>query len=319
MKWLRYFLILFGCATALRANHLLLIVGAPGEEDYGPVLAETAQAWQEAAAKAGLTTTQIRDFSEDGRSPRDQLITALAPYVTEEEAPAPLWIVYVGHGTFDLRTARLNLHGPDVSTAELREWLNRIDRPLVFVHGGSASAPFITALSRPNRIIITATESGNEVNYARFGLRFARAVIDPSADIDQDGQTSLLEAFVTAAQQVQAFYLENNRLATEHALIDDNGDGRGTPYDFFNGTRVTQRPTDATAEPDGARARLWSLLPSAEERALTPEQRALRDELEAHLETLREHKESLSEGDYYEALERIFRGLAEVYGISPSS
>ncbi len=317
----RFFLLLLlsaGLPRALIADDLLLVVGAPGQPDYAPVLAETAEAWREAAQAAGFDLHEIETFSEDGVSPREQLIERLASYVTDDPAPPPLWIAYVGHGTYDLRTARINLHGPDVSTAELGEWLDRIERPLVFIHGGSASAPFVNALSRSNRIIITATESGHEVNYARFGRQFARAVIDEDADIDRDGQTSLLEAFVTAAQRVQAFYLENNRLATEHALIDDNGDGRGTPYDFYNGTRVTGTPTDATATPDGARARLWSLLPSAEERALTADQRARRDELEAQLEQLRSNKDSMSEPDYFNALERLFRELAEVYRIKDS-
>ncbi|WP_221028972.1 hypothetical protein [Actomonas aquatica] len=304
-------LLSFITVPALRAADLLLLVGAPGEEDYAEVFAETAEAWADAAAAANLTVSRIDGYSDDGLAPRDQLITALA--AQRPVADDPLWIVYVGHGTYDLRNAQLNLAGPDVSATELGEWLGGFERPLVFVHGGSASAPFVNALSRPNRIIITATESGHEVNYARFGLRFARAVIDPEADIDRDGQTSLLEAFLTASQQVQAFYLEQNRLATEHALIDDNGDGRGTPYDFFNGTRLAEKPTDPTAVPDGARARVWSLVPSAAERALTAEQRSRRDALEAELEQLRTRRDSMPESDYLDALEVLFRQLGQVY------
>ncbi len=315
MSPLRFLLLLTLLTRPLLAADLLLLVGAPGEEDYGPIFAETAATWEQTARTADLTLTRIENVSTDGLSPRDQLIHALAGYQTDDPDAAPLWIVYVGHGTYDLRTARLNLIGPDVSTNELRDWLQHLGRPLVFIHGGSASAPFISALSAPDRLIITATESGNEVNFTRFGRQFARAVIDPDADIDQDGQTSLLEAFVTAAQQVQAFYLENNRLATEHALLDDNGDGRGTPYDFFHGTRLAERPTDPTAIPDGSRARTWSLLPSAAERALSPAQRARRDDLEDQLEQVRASKDAMLEADYFDALERIFRALAEIYDI----
>ena len=123
----------------------------------------------------------------------------------------------------------------------LAGWLAPLQRPLIFVHGGSGGAPFIPAVSGPDRIVISATRSGHELNYARFGERFARAVANPDADIDQDGQTSVLEAFVTAAQQVQAFYTEAGRLATEHALIDDNGDKQGTPAEWFRGVRLQRR------------------------------------------------------------------------------
>ena len=309
-RWIVILVTLF--APFVRAADLLIVIGAPGEEDYAEVFAETAQIWREVAQKADLTITEI-EHGRDGLTAGDQWKAALARSADPASLAAPLWIVYIGHGSYDLRLARFNLHGPDVSVDELREWLEPVQRPLVFVHGGSASAPLINAISGPNRIVITATESGQEVNYARFGPRFARTVADDSADIDRDGQTSLLEAFVTAAEQTQAFYLENNRLATEHALIDDNGDRRGTPYDFFNGTRLIERPSDASASPDGNQARLLSLLPSAAERALSPEQRTRRAALEAEVETLRAQKGAMTEDDYFAALERVFRQLAAVY------
>src|SRR5690606_28587511 len=127
-----------------------------------------------------------------------------------------------------------------------------------------------------NRIIITATRSGHELNYARFGEAFAQAIGNAAADIDRDGQTSLLEAFVTAAQRVQAFYAEQGRLATEHALLDDNGDGHGTPAEWFRGTRLERKP-EAGREPDGDRARLLALVSATDAPTLTEEQREQRD------------------------------------------
>jgi hypothetical protein len=137
-------------------------------------------------------------------------------------------------------------------------------------------------------------------------------VANPDADIDQDGQTSVLEAFVTAAQRVQAFYKETGRLATEHALIDDNGDKQGTPAEWFRGVRLQRRPK-GNAEPDGSRASLVALVPSASERALTPAQRTERDGLERELESLRARKSELKEDDYYRQLEAIARKLGALY------
>lgn len=305
---------------AAPTHEIALVIGAPGEPAYAENFSAAARAWQNAAERAGaaLTTIGLSPESETATADdRTRLQTWIAARVQTSDTPAlastPLWIVYIGHGTHDARETRLNLRGPDVTARELAAWLAPLSRPLVFIHGGSAGAPFINALSGPDRIIISATRSGGELNYARFGERFANAVANPAADIDQDGQTSLLEAFVTAAQQVQAFYAENGRLATEHALIDDNGDKQGTPAEWFRGTRVQRRPQNSTAQPDGQHARLIALIPTEAERALTPAQREQRDVLERELEALRAKKSSLSEDDYYRQLESLFRQLGALY------
>ncbi|HYD85448.1 MAG TPA: hypothetical protein VEA63_15385 [Opitutus sp.] len=296
-------------------HEILLIVGAPGEGDYTEGFASAARAWEAAATRIsapitviGLDETPSADAAVE--SDRDQLRAWCAAHETETRTPA--WIVYLGHGTFDGREARLNLRGPDVTAKEIATWLAPLDRPLVFIHGGSAGAPFISALSGPDRIIISATRSGHELNYARFGERFAEAVANPSADIDQDGQTSLLEAFVTAAQQVQAFYAETGRLATEHALIDDNGDHQGTPADWFRGVRLQRRP-EGNAIPDGDAAKLIALIPSDAERALTSTQREARHRLERELDGLRARKSELPADEYYRQLESLFRRLGSIY------
>src|SRR5206468_3358863 len=125
----------------------------------------------------------------------------------------------------------------DLSAKQMAELLAPLPRPIILIDNSSSSAPFINELSRPNRIIITATKSGWEQNYTRFGKYFAKSVADPSADLDKDGQVSVLEAFLSASRQVEDFYKSERRLATEHALLDDNGDGKGTPASFFHGVR----------------------------------------------------------------------------------
>lgn len=292
------------------ATDVCVIVGAPGESEYNAVFAAAVEAWKTAAARGGARCTVIGLDPESDQSDRSRLEHWLAD--EKKENTAATWIVYLGHGTFDGRDARLSLRGPDVTAKEISTWLDPLSRPIVFIHGGSASAPFLAALSAPNRIVITATRSGHELNYARFGERFARAVANPTADIDQDGQTSVLEAFVTAAQQVQAFYAENGRLATEHALIDDNGDKQGTPAAWFRGTRLERRP-QGNAQPDGARASRIALAPTLSERSLTDEQRTRRDQLESDLEKLRARKKDLPENDYYQQLEAIVSELGKIY------
>lgn len=288
---------------------ICVIMGAQGQEEFASGFLTAAKAWEEAATRGGAHCTLLGVESDASTTDRDRL----QQWITARKADTTAtWIVYLGHGTFDGREARLNLRGPDATAKELATWLEPLRQPVIFIHGGSAGAPFIAALSKPERIIITATRSGHELNYARFGERFASLVASPAADIDQDGETTLLEAFVTAAQQTQAFYAETGRLATEHALIDDNGDKQGTPAEWFHGKRLQRRPA-GTAEPDGARASLLALVSSDAERALTPGQREVRKSLEQELDALRALKAKLPEDEYYRRMEIIARKLGAVY------
>ena len=149
-----------------------------------------------------------------------------------------LWIVLVGHGTFDGREAKFNLRGEDLSASLLAKLLDASKRPIAIINTSASSAPYIKALSKKNRIVVTATKSGTETSYARFGQYLAESINSLESDIDQDGATSLLEAFLSATKQVKEFYEKEGRIVTEQALVDDNGDGRGTPADFFRGTRA---------------------------------------------------------------------------------
>jgi hypothetical protein len=220
--------------------------------------------------------------------------------------------VLIGHGTFAGQTAKFNLRGPDVAADELAEWLRECRRPLAVINCSSASGPFLNALSAPGRVVITATKSGHEANYARFGDYLSRAIGDQQADLDKDEQTSLLEAYLLAARQVGEFYKLDGRLATEHALLDDNGDRQGIPADWFEGVQPT-RKAQGNAPLDGYRAHQWHLVPSPRERVLPAELRRQRDELELAVIELREQKPQLVEEDYYSRLELLLLKLAELY------
>ena len=90
----------------------------------------------------------------------------------------------------------------------------------------------------------------------------------PSADLDKDGQTSLLEAFLIASKQTADYYKSQARLSSEHALIDDNADGKGTPADWFEGTRLTRKPKDGAA--DGLKANQFHLIRTTSDRRSRP-------------------------------------------------
>jgi hypothetical protein len=161
--------------------------------------------------------------------------------------------------------------------------------------------------------VITATKNEAEQSYTRFGRHFAEAAGGlPEADLDNDAQVSLLEAFLHASKRVAAFYKDQGRIATEHALLDDNGDKLGSRAEWFEGTTPTRTPSPE-AEADGDLATRKVLVRSPFERRLTREQRERRDALEIEVARLRRTKDQIEVADYYAKLEPLLVELARLY------
>ena len=291
------------------AADLLVVTGAAGGEEYGPIFAKQAASWKSAGSRGGAKVHEVgTEPAEEGDLPRlERLIGELAP-----GEDGPLWIVLIGHGTFDGREAKFNLRGTDLVATALDGWLDEAKRPVVVVNVSASSAPFLGKLSAPGRVIVTATKSSSEESYARFGEFLAVTIDSPDADRDQDGTTSLLEGFLAASAAVGEFYEQQGRIVTEQALIDDNGDGLGTPADWFRGVRAVKSAKEG-AEPDGRRAHQLQLVPGGEERRLDAEQQARRNALEEELFALRAKKDQMQEDAYFEELERLLLEIGRIY------
>lgn len=291
------------------ALEVLIVAGLEGVEDYREVFHQNIAEWEKACSDGGVPCAVIgKEPSPPGTSVKQQLQQRLASAGKDE-----LWIVLIGHGTFDGRTAKFNIAGDDFTDRELAEWCRHLSGPLTVINTASASAPFLRELAGPKRTIITATKSPNEIYFTYFGAHFARAVAGlPAADLDNDRQVSLLESFLYASHKTEQFYQENGRLATEHALIDDNGDGLGTRSDWFEGVTATRVAKDG-AEPDGLRALQQVLVKNESERRFPEALRARRDELERKVRVLRRQKSELEEAAYYRDLEALLRELAAIY------
>jgi hypothetical protein len=288
---------------------VLVVVGAPGAPEFAPQFDQWADRWRTAAETAGADFVRVDRRDAQESDDRRRLEQAIEEHI---DRPAALWLVLIGHGTYDGREAKFNLDGPDVSAEELAAWLSGRTGPTAVINCASASAPFVNHLSADNRVIVSATKSGYEYNFARFGQHISQTIIDPAADLDKDDQVSLLEAFLTAATRVKEFYDQEARLATEHPLIDDNGDALGTPADWFRGIRATQRAQEG-ASPDGLRAHQFHLIRSEREARLPAEVRQRRDELELAIAALRDEKTALPEDEYYARLETLLLELARLY------
>jgi hypothetical protein len=302
-----------GAGTA--QTYLVVVSGIGGE----PVYRERFQTWGSALVSAardrlGITDDRIvylaedpdRDPRVDGRSTKDNLVGALDTLAGRLEAAARLVVVLVGHGSTTGGTPRLNLPGPDLTAVELAALLDRFpSQEIVVLNFSSASGGWIAALSGERRIVVTATRSGTERFESLFGGYFIEAVTSDGADLDKDGRVSLLEAFEYARQEVERVYEQQNRLLTEHALLDDDGDGAGA-----------HEPDPAIG--DGGRARAWFLadVSSTADRPASddPELAALHAEqarLEDAVATLRARKDAMDPAAYQAQLERLLIELAQ--------
>jgi hypothetical protein len=315
--WLINLLLLSVAAASVPVERekpvLIVAAGAGGEEEYGTEFKESAALWEK-AAKTGEAECVVIGVSTNGTNDLAQFRDALAAQSTN--TASELWIVLLGHGTWDGKEARFNFRGPDMTATELAELLKPFNRPLAVINASSCSAPFMKTIAAQKRpavdkslVVITATRSGAEENYSRFGKYISRAIGSLDADLDKDGQTSLLEAYLSASREVAEFYESEARLATEHAVLDDNGDGLGTPADWFRGVRATKKPAEGGSI-DGPRAHQWHLVRSREEQKLSPEQRLKRDAIELRILEWRERKAKMPEAEYYTELERMLRELS---------
>jgi len=144
-----------------------------------------------------------------------------------------LWVFVLGHGHYDGRYSWLNIPGNDLHQLEFATLFSAVRcREQVFFLTQSASGFFIKPLALPGRIVIAATEPDLEVNETHFPHKLATTLAEPrpfsEMDLDRDGRLSLLDAYLWTAREVAVEYATPELLATEHAQLDDSGDGRGS-------------------------------------------------------------------------------------------
>jgi hypothetical protein len=302
------FLWLPGSASAQKVdpNKFALIINGPGGESaYTQQFEEwTGQLRTALSEKFGFDGKNIRILSEKGevRATAEEVKKTFATLKSQLDANNVLFVFLIGHGSFDGKEAKFNLVGPDLSASEYNVMLSALPtRRVVVFNMASASGEFIKSLAAKGRIVITATRNGQETNATRFTGFFIAALNATDADTDQDGHISVLEAFVYANRLTEDFYKRAGRLATEHALLDDNGDGVGH---------------DKLEAGEGllARATYLDSLSVDEAAATAATGRLLKERtrLEGEIEQLIARKANMAEAEYEATLERLFIELAKV-------
>ena len=223
----------------------LILCGLTGDAAHHKLYSETVTKLHEGLFKQfGFADVQVLfgDESQDSdadviksanRATREELeksVTALQAKLQPDDA---LWVIVVGHSHYDGKHSWLNLPGPDIHQFDFAKLFQGISAAQqVFVLTTPTSGFYIKPLSAKGRVVISATETDWETNETEFPHELARVLSSPPEtkefDIDQDGAVTLFDLYVTVVRNLAQSYLERELLATEHPLLDDNGDGRGT-------------------------------------------------------------------------------------------
>lgn len=306
---------LFSLAASLVAapayaqvTHLAVIVGLAGEPEHAELFERWAGTLVDASAKLGVEAVIYLAEKPDadakrttGRSTKDEVVKTFDKLAGAGEDDV-VFIVLIGHGTFDGRVAKFNLPGPDLTPMDFEPLLKKLrSRHVVFVNTASASGPFMEALAGPGRTIVTATRTGAERFATLFGGYFVDALAGADADADKNRRISVLEAFIYAKREVTTAYEREGIMATEHALLNDSG-GEGVPNPAADGKQgkvaaVLALGSMAAGDPLPADPKL---------RALYLERR----DLERRIEALKLLKGSMPAERYAGELEKMATDLA---------
>jgi hypothetical protein len=224
---------------AAQETHALVVVGLGGSEEYREQFHNLSmELYTALTERYGLPPDRVVLLGEKPElapdriravSSRDNILSSLAEIAARARPQDRVMIVVIGHGTAQGEEARVNLTGPDLSGPDLAVALSAFStQPVAVILTESASGGFVQPLSGPNRVIVAATRTVRERNFTEFARFFVQAVTGDGADLDKDGAMSVLEAYLFARAEVERHYQSANELLTEHAILDDNGDGEGS-------------------------------------------------------------------------------------------
>ena len=300
-------MVLLAAPVAASERYALIVTGAHGEPTYAQQYAQ----WRQAAVtacieKLGFDESKITTLFEGGdgahAATAESVRRTLGTLRTKLGADDILFILLVGHGSFDGAEAKFNLVGPDLTSADWAALLKPIPGRMLFVNSAAASFPFLEHLSAPKRVVVTATDSVAQRFDTVFPEYFIRALTDPAADLDKNGRVSAWEAFSAASLGVRRYYAQRGQLATERALIDDDGDGVG-------------REAGADGKDGSASSRLY-FDPEVPGAAPTDEEllRLLqkRTTLQIEADELKQRRQLMTPEEYQEEFERLMLALARV-------
>jgi len=224
---------------ALPERYAIIIIGISGDEPhYEKFWKVGADLYNALRDTCGYDRDKIYFLFEEepvfqsavrAKSTRENIEKVFAELKGKMRPQDKLFLFVAGHADYDGKNVRVHLPGPDIKDVELARLLDSLPtNNIVSVITTPVSGYFMRHLSKPGRITITATKAGAEISETVFPHCFVEAFQDEIADANADGLLSILEIYQYTREKVLQFFLEQNLIPTEHAMLDDNGDGIGT-------------------------------------------------------------------------------------------
>ena len=290
------------CVAAPAATWYVTVAGLGGDPLFDQRFTTLAQEMD----KLVRTTPDAKVTTLIGtESVKVRIQQALAEAARNGKPEDTLVVTLIGHGNYDGQDYKVNIQGPDMTAAELSEWMDRVPaQKQAVINTTSCSGASIDMLRRDNRVIVSATKAASERLATQFARFWVEAMRNPEADTDKNEVVSVLEAYRFADKKTVGFYETQKRLATEHAMLEDTGKGSGVRApgpDNGHGLVAGQTPL----------VRFGSL----QQAAKSPEKQALlkrREDVEAKIEKLKYEKAAISVADYRKQLGALLLELAKV-------
>jgi hypothetical protein len=290
-------------AGSLRADTFFLIAsGLGGEPEYE----QRFSGWAKDIDKVVRAEPNSKVDTLIGKdATKANLEAKLKALATTAKAGDSVVLMLIGHGSFDESNYKFNIVGPDITAGEIATLLDHIPAQQLVVNMTSSSGGALSFLQtqKSKRVVITATKSGTEKNATVFARYWVEALRDPAADTDKNEIITALEAFRYAEQKTSKFYETQNRLSTEHALLEDTGKGDGV-----------KAPSAENGE--GLIAGRFALLHMGSVAAIArdPAKQALlkhKEELEQSIDELKYKKASMALPEYRSELQKYLVDLAK--------
>jgi Peptidase C13 family len=285
-------LLVAGRATA-QQTHILVVTGVPGDAEHAEKFDRWAKTFIEAAKRKDAVPESNITYLAEKQATKPAVERALADLAGKAKPRDTVLVLLIGHGSFDGTVAAFNLPGPDLTAADYGKLLAKFGTTrVVFVNTASSSGAFLPALTAPGRVIITATKTGGERNETVFGEYFTAAFGDEAADQDRNGHVSIEEAFSYAKTKVTDAFKQKGLILTEHAVLEDGGEGKLAATVFLGTGRADTALNVDTSDPAV--------------KALVAE----RDAIQNQIEVLQLRKASMNAADYEAQLEKLLTELA---------
>lgn len=226
-------------------DHVWIFAGLPGDAEHHAEFEKTLGAMKQSFIhRFGIKPENLaiyygpKSAGYAGEATRRNILDAVKTISqTGEKSPKPShWLIFLGHAHGIRGGAQLNLPGPDLNSMDLGLALESCDpdSPLTLIFTHTASAAFLRPLAAPGRVVMTATAPTGIENETEFPTALVETLGSVDSDANKDGHLDATEIFLATHEGVLRLYGKEDLIVREAALLDGDGDGRGT-----------QRPAEA--------------------------------------------------------------------------